>query len=101
MLSQTGIIVEGKEKLTDVGATQGCDRDYMDLRVSNKVVFGNFTKVADECKEATSEGVYARSSNNLTTKVGGIAITRDIVNLTVNELKVKDALGIITVYKRY
>ncbi|MBK0368931.1 lipocalin family protein [Flavobacterium agrisoli] len=98
--SQQGIIVNGEEQLTDVGENPGCDRDYMDLRASNVVVFGTFNSLDGSCDETVLEGVYARSHNNLTTTVGGVSTTQDIVNLTVDELKVKDNLGVITVYKR-
>lgn len=100
LLSQTGIVVDGQEQLTDVGENEGCDRDYMDLRVSNAVVFGEFTPLAGECNESVTEGTYARSHNNLTTTVGSVSTTQDIVNLTINELKLKNSLGVITVYKR-
>lgn len=101
LLSKTGIEVGGVETLQDATENaEGCDRDYMDLRASNVVVFGDFTSVAGACSEAKTEGVYARSHNNLTTTVGGVAVTQDILNLTVNELKLKDGLGRIKVYKR-
>ncbi|WP_432221168.1 lipocalin family protein [Flavobacterium sp. TMP13] len=101
LVSQTGLVINGKEELIDaLENVEGCDRNFMDLRVSSKVVVGKFNKVGGECVESTSEGTYSRSHNDLTTTVDGISIKRDIVNLTVNELKLKDALGIITVYKR-
>ncbi len=100
LLSQTGSVVNGEEQLIDAGANEGCDRDYMDLRVSNAVIFGDISSVGGECSATTTEGTYVRSHNNLTTTVGGVSVTQDIVNLTLKELKLRNSVGVITVYKR-
>lgn len=98
--SKTGVVIQGKEELEDSGANEGCDRSYMDLRANNVIVFGEFDLDGDVCIESTHEGVYSRTSTSFTTTFGGVTITRDILILTENELKLKDDLGFITVFKR-
>lgn len=102
-LSMVGTVVDGSEQLTNAPQNEdGCDRDYMDLRASNVVVFGDYTTpvLSDECELTTTEGTYVRSHNNLTTTIGGTAMTQDIVNLSLNELKLRDDAGNITVYTK-
>lgn len=100
-LSQVGTIVGETETLVDAPQNEsGCDRDFMDLRISNAVIFGDYDSTVSECALSETEGVYTRSHNNLTVVVGGVSTTQDIVNLTLSELKLKDPTGIITVYKR-
>lgn len=102
-LSMVGTVVDGSEQLTVAPENEnGCEKDYMDLRVSNVVVFGDYTTpiLSSECELATTEGTYVRSHNNLTTTIGGTAKTQDIVNLSLNELKLRDSAGNITVYTR-
>lgn len=100
-LSQVGIMTGETETLSDAPQNEsGCDRDYMDLRVSNAVIFGDYDSSVSECELSETEGVYTRSHNNLTIVVGGVSTTQDIVNLTLSELKLKDPTGIITVYTR-
>ena len=102
-LSMVGRVVDGSEQLSDAPENEnGCDKDYMDLRASNAVVFGDYSTpvLSDECELSTTEGTYVRSHNNLTTTVGGTATTQDILNLSLNELKLKDSAGNITVYVR-
>lgn len=102
-LSMVGTVVDGSEQLTNAPQNEdGCERDYMDLRASNVVVFGDYTTpvLSDECELTTTEGTYVRSHNNLTTTIGGTAMTQDIVNLSLNELKLRDDAGNITVYTK-
>lgn len=102
-LSMVGSVVDGSEQLRDAPENEsGCEKDYMDLRVSNAVVFGDYTTplLSNECELTTTEGTYVRSHNNLTTTIGGVAKTQDIVNLSLNELKLRDSAGNITVYTK-
>lgn len=102
-LSMVGSVVDGSEQLRDAPENEsGCEKDYMDLRVSNAVVFGDYDKpvLSNECELTTTEGTYVRSHNNLTTTIGGTAKTQDIVNLSLNELKLRDSAGNITVYTK-
>ena len=102
-LSMVGRVVDGSEQLTDAPENEnGCDKDYMDLRASNAVVFGDYDKpvLSNDCQLTTTEGTYVRSHNNLTTTVGTTATTQDILNLSLNELKLRDSAGNITVYTK-
>ncbi|MFG4003831.1 hypothetical protein B0A67_02405 [Flavobacterium aquidurense] len=99
-LSQTGTIIDGKEVLIDAPQNQaGCSRDYLDLRISNAAVIGDYN--GSDCALTETTGTYARSHNDLTISVGNLSSTSDIMNLTNKELKLKDkTTGIITVYTR-
>ncbi|PWB27013.1 lipocalin family protein [Flavobacterium sp. HTF] len=99
-LSKTGTQnSDGTENLIDAPQNQsGCSRDYLELRVSNKAVIGDY---GANCALTKTEGTYVRSHNDLTITVGNLSTTSDIMNLTNKELKIKDkTTGIITVYTR-
>jgi hypothetical protein len=99
-LSQTGTIVNGSEVLVDAPQNaSGCNRDYLDLRLSNAAVIGDYDGA--NCALVETTGTYARSHNDLTISVGNTSTTSDIMNLTNKELKIKDkTTGVITVYTR-
>ena len=99
-LSKQGGIVNGQEVLGDAPANQaGCNGDYLDLRVSNAAVYGDYN--GTNCALVETTGTYVRSHNDLTVTIGGVTTTSDIMNLTNKELKLKDkATGVITVYTR-
>lgn len=99
-LRQTGTIINGQEVLVDAAANQaGCPGDYLDLRLSNAAVYGDYN--GSECALTETTGTYVRSHNDLTLTIGGVTTTSDIMNLTNKELKIKDkTTGIITVYSR-
>lgn len=99
-LSQTGTIVNGQEVLVDAPQNaSGCNRDYLELRLSNTAVIGDYDGA--NCALTETTGTYVRSHNDLTITVGNLSSTSDIMNLTNKELKIKDkATGIITVYTR-
>lgn len=99
-LRQTGTIIDGKEVLIDAPQNQaGCPGDYLDLRLSNAAVMGDYN--GSDCALTETTGTYARSHNDLTITVGNVSSTSDIMNLTNKELKIKDkTTGIITVYSR-
>ncbi|MFH6994193.1 lipocalin family protein [Flavobacterium sp. FlaQc-48] len=99
-LSQTGTIIDGKEVLINAPQnTTGCPSDYLDLRLSNAAVMGDYS--GSSCSLTETTGTYVRSHNDLTISVGGSSTTSDIMNLTNKELKIKDkTTGIITVYTR-
>jgi len=99
-LSQTGTIVNGQEVLVDAPQNaSGCSRDYLELRLSNTAVIGDYDGA--NCALTETTGTYVRSHNDLTITVGNVSSTSDIMNLTNKELKIKDkATGIITVYTR-
>ena len=98
-LSKTGIVVNGQEQLNDPIENQsGCNKDYLELKLDNTAHVGDYGTTA--CTLTVQSGIYSRSHNNITTVINGVTKTQDIVNLTLKELKVKDAAGIITVYTR-
>ena len=98
-LSKTGTVVGGTEQLIDAPENQsGCNKDYLELKLDNTAHVGDYATTA--CSLTVQSGIYSRSHNNLTTVINGVTKTQDIVNLTLKELKVKDAAGIITVYTR-
>ncbi len=99
-LRQTGTIIDGKEVLIDAPQNQaGCPGDYLDLRVSNAAVMGDYN--GSDCALTETTGTYVRSHNDLTITVGNVSSTSDIMNLTNKELKIKDkTTGVITVYSR-
>ena len=99
-LSKTGTMVGTEEVLIDaIENAPGCSRDYLDLRLSNAAVYGDYD--GSNCALVETTGTYVRSHNDLTVTIGGITTTSDIMNLTNKELKLKDkATGVITVYTR-
>lgn len=97
-LSQTGGIVDGKEVLIDVEQDCATEKDYLELKLSNVAVMGDYN---DNCNKTETNGTYVRSHNDLTLTFGNLSTTSDIMNLTNKELKLKDkTTGVITVYKR-
>lgn len=100
-ISKVGTTVSGVETLIDAPQNQaGCEKDFMDLKSDNTVQEGNYDSTIDPCALFTDQGIYSRSHNNLTRVVDGVTTTQDIVNLTLSELKLKDANGNIEVYIR-
>ncbi len=99
-LSQTGVIIDGKEMLIDAPENEsGCSKDYLELKLSNVSVMGDYS--GSDCKLKETTGTFVRSHNDLTITVGNIGSTSDIMNLTNKELKLKNkTTGIITVYTR-
>ncbi|MBF4506143.1 lipocalin family protein [Flavobacterium sp. JLP] len=100
-LSKVGTSTGGTETLIDAPQNQsGCEKDYLELKLDNTVIVGDYDSTISACAITTQSGIYSRSHNNLTTVINGVSKTQDIVNLTLSELKVKDANGAITVYTR-
>ncbi len=100
-LSQVGTAdSNGNETLVDAPQNQsGCSKDYLELKLSNVAVIGDYS--GSECNKTETTGTYVRSHNDLTITMGAISTVSDIMNLTNKELKLKDkTTGIITVYKR-
>lgn len=101
--SKVGTTVGGTETLIDAPQNEtGCERDFMDLKIDNSVVEGDYDSTISPCAISTETGIYSRSHNNLTRVVNGVTTTQDIVNLTLSELKLKDpATGNIELYIRH
>ena len=100
-ISKVGTTVNGIETLIDApqNAT-GCERDFIDLKVDNTVVQGNYDSTIAPCTLFSNNGIYSRSHNNLTRVVEGVTTVQDIVNLTLSELKLREANGNIELYIR-
>lgn len=100
-IKQIGTTVDGNEVLVDAPQnTEGCDHDYINLKLDNTVTEGDYDSTISDCALTTKEGIYSRSHNNLTRVVDGITKVQDIANLTFQELKLKDDAGNIEVYIR-
>jgi hypothetical protein len=100
-VSQVGTLVDGQEILIDAPQNEsGCDKDYLDLKSDNTLEEGDYDSTLAPCAIYTKQGIYSRSHNNLTTVVEGVSTTKDIMNLTLTELKLKDADDAIIVYVR-
>lgn len=99
-LSKQGFVVNGEEQLVDpIENESGCSKDYLELKLSNVAVIGDYS--GDDCEKTETTGTYVRSHNDLTITVGNISSVSDIMNLTNKELKLKDkTTGLITVYTR-
>jgi len=100
-ITKVGTTLAGQEYLIDAPQNQsGCDKDYLDLKIDNDVNQGNYDSTNNPCELITRTGTYSRSHNDLTTILEGETKVQDIVNLTLSELKLKDANGLIEVYER-
>ena len=100
-ITQVGTTLAGQEYLIDAPQNQsGCSKDYLDLKIDNDVNQGNYDSTNNPCELITRTGTYSRSHNDLTTILEGQTKVQDIVNLTLTELKLKDANGLIEVYER-
>ncbi|MBC5834266.1 hypothetical protein G6N05_08235 [Flavobacterium sp. F372] len=99
--SKVGTTSGTTETLIDAPQNQsGCNRDYIDLKLDNTVIEGNYDSTIDPCALFTDNGIYSRSHNDLTRVVNGVTKVQDIVNLTFNQLKLKDDAGNIEVFVR-
>lgn len=100
-VAQVGTVISGQEVLIDAPQNEaGCDKDYLDLKIDNDVNEGEYDSTDSPCELLTKTGTFSRSHNNLTTTIDGVTKTQDIMNLTLSELKVRDAAGFITVYEK-
>ena len=100
-VAQVGTVISGQEVLIDAPQNEaGCDKDYLDLKIDNDVNEGEYDSTDSPCELLTKTGTFSRSHNNLTTTIDGVTKTQDIMNLTLSELKVRDAAGFITVYDK-
>lgn len=100
-IMQVGTTIAGEEVLIDAPQNEsGCNKDYLDFKIDNDLNQGDYDSTDSPCELIPTAGTYSRDNNNLTTVLDGVSKTQDIVNLTLSELKVRDAVGIITVYER-
>ena len=98
-VSKVGTIVNSQEVLVDAPQNEsGCSKDYLDLNIDNTLEEGDYDSTLAPCAIYTKAGIYSRSHNNLTTVVDGVTTVKDIMNLSLTELKLKGADGAIIVY---
>lgn len=105
--------IEGKWSIVKVGTNNngvetlvdppqnvaGCDHDFMDLKINNSLISGDYDSAVSPCALTTVSGTYSRPDSKLTTIINGVTTTYDIVNLTLTELKLKNG-NAISVYIR-
>lgn len=100
-ITKVGTTIGGVETLVDAPQNQsGCDHDYLNLNIDNTATIGDYNSSVSPCALTTKAGIYSRSHNNLTIVIDNVTTVQDIVNLTVSELKLKDANGVIQLYIR-
>lgn len=100
-ITKVGTTVGGVETLVDPPQNQsGCDKDYINLKIDNTAIMGDYNSSVSPCALTTKAGIYSRSHNNLTLVIDGVTTTQNIVNLSLIELKLKDANGVISLYTR-
>lgn len=98
---KVGTNINGVETLTDPPQnTSGCDHDFINLKIDNTMASGDYSSVVSPCALSTLSGTYTKSGGTLTTVINGATTTYDIVNLTLSELKLKEANGAVSVYIR-
>jgi hypothetical protein len=100
-ISKVGTTTGGVETLIDAPQNEaGCNKDFIELKIDNTVVEGDYESTIDPCALFTDNGIYSRSHNNVTRVVNGVTTVQDILNLTFGELKLRDAAGNIEIYIR-
>ena len=97
---KVGTNINGAETLIDPPQNvSGCNHDFIDLKINNTLVSGDYNSVISPCVLTTVSGTYSKGDSKLTTEVNGVTTTYDIVHLTLTELKLKQG-NAISVYIR-
>jgi hypothetical protein len=97
---KVGTNINGVETLTDPPQNvSGCDHDFMDLKINNTLVSGDYNSTISPCALTTISGTYSKGDSKLTTVINGVTTTYDIVNLTLTDLKLKQG-NAVSVYIR-
>jgi len=95
-----GSNVSGVETLRDYdGNVSGCDHDFIDLKLDNTAVFGDYDSTLSPCALSTVSGSYDRGDSKVTLTRNGVATTYDIVNLTATELKLKNGAEVFVLIR--
>ena len=98
---KVGTNINGVETLADPPQnTSGCDHDFINLKIDNTMVSGDYSSLVSPCALSTMSGTYSKGDSKLTIVLNGTTTTYDIVNLTLSELKLKEANGAVSVYIR-
>jgi hypothetical protein len=97
---KVGTNVNGVETLSDPPQnTAGCDHDFIDLKINNTLISGDYDSAVSPCALTTVSGTYSKGDSKVTLVVNGVSTTYDIVNLTLTDLKLKNG-NTISVYIR-
>lgn len=97
---KVGTSINGVETLGDPPQnTEGCDHDFINLKIDNTLVSGDYSSTVSPCALTTQSGTYSRGDSKVTLVINGVSTTYDIVNLTLSELKLKNG-NAISVYIR-
>ncbi|PVX45735.1 lipocalin-like protein [Flavobacterium sp. 103] len=97
---KVGTNVNGVETLADPPQnTAGCNHDFIDLKINNTLISGDYDSTVSACALTTVSGTYSKGDSKVTMVVNGTTTTYDIVNLTLTELKLKNG-NAISVYIR-
>jgi len=97
---KVGTSVDGVETLMDPPQNvAGCDHDFINLKINNTLVSGDYDSTISPCALTTVSGTYSKGDSKVTLVINGTSTTYDIVNLTLTELKLKNG-NAISVYIR-
>jgi hypothetical protein len=97
---KVGTNVNGVETLSDPPQNvAGCDHDFMDLKINNTLISGDYDSAVSPCALTTVSGTYSKGDSKGTLVVNGTSTTYDIVNLTLTDLKLRQG-NAISVYIR-
>ena len=98
---KVGTNINGVETLSDPPQnTSGCDHDFINLKIDNTMASGDYSSLVSPCALSNMSGTYSKGDSKLTIVLNGTTTTYDIVNLTLSELKLKEANGAVSVYIR-
>lgn len=97
---KVGTNVNGVETLTDPPQNvSGCDHDFIDLKINNTLISGDYDSTVSPCALTTVSGTYSKGDSKVTLVINGTSTTYDIVNLTLTDLKLRNG-NAISVYIR-
>lgn len=97
---KVGTNIDGLETLADPPQNvSGCNHDFIDLKINNTLVSGDYDSTISPCALTTVSGTYSRGDSKVTLVINGVSTTYDIVNLTLTELKLRNG-NAISVYIR-
>jgi hypothetical protein len=97
---KVGTNVNGVETLSDPPQnTAGCDHDFIDLKINNTLISGDYDSAVSPCALTTVSGTYSKGDSKVTLVINGTSTTYDIVNLTLTDLKLRNG-NAISVYIR-
>ena len=97
---KVGTNIDGVETLADPPQNvSGCNHDFIELRIDNTLISGDYDSTVSPCALTTVSGTYSRGDSKVTLVINGVSTTYDIVNLTLTELKLRNG-NYISVYIR-